>query len=60
MDADKTLSPFVLGRLGEALRGRYDIRPTLPSRLYSLTEQLRQRAPAGTPEADGDKDKEVD
>jgi hypothetical protein len=38
----KILSPFVMQRLGEVLRGRYTPPPTLPSRLYDLMMQLQR------------------
>ncbi len=38
--SEKTLSPFVLGRLGGAIRERTTLYPTLPSRLYDLVMRL--------------------
>jgi hypothetical protein len=42
MDADKTIGPFALRRIGEALRVRYSIHMRLPFQLYSLVEQLKR------------------
>jgi hypothetical protein len=42
MDGDKTIGPLALRRLGEALRGQYDIQTRPPFRLYSLVEQLKR------------------
>jgi hypothetical protein len=38
--AEKTLSPFILRRLGWALRERITLYPTVPSRLYDLVMRL--------------------
>ena len=40
MDGDKTIGPFALQQLGEALQGGYGIQTRLPFRLHSLVEQL--------------------
>jgi hypothetical protein len=40
MDADETIGPLALRRIGEALRGRYVIQTRPPFRLYSLVKQL--------------------
>jgi hypothetical protein len=37
-----TLSPFALQRLGEMLRGRYQLPATLPTRVYDLVMKLDQ------------------
>jgi hypothetical protein len=37
-----TLSPFGLQRLGEALRGRYQLPATLPAGVYDLVMKLDQ------------------
>jgi hypothetical protein len=38
-----TLSPFALLRLGEMLRGRYQLPATLPSGVYDLAMKLEHR-----------------
>jgi hypothetical protein len=42
MDRDKTIDVIALWRIGEALRRRYYIPWMLPSRMYSLVEQLKR------------------
>ena len=49
--SEKSLSPFVLGRLGGAIRERTTLYPTLPSRLYELVMRLDiSEHPATQPE----------
>jgi hypothetical protein len=49
----KTLSTFVLQRLGGALRERSTVYPTLPSRLYGLVKKLDRSQPPSERREDG-------
>jgi hypothetical protein len=40
----RALDRFVLERLGEMLRGRYPLPPTLPSNVYDLVKKLDRHA----------------
>jgi hypothetical protein len=46
--SQKSLGPFVMKRMGEALRARFTLHPTLPSGLYNLV--MRLEPPGGRSE----------
>jgi hypothetical protein len=41
---DQAIQCAIRMKVGEALRCYYDIRPTLPERLYELVSQLERKA----------------